>query len=268
MQSIRLLKSKLKSIDSLKSFTGAVRTVSSAKFSRLTAIRKSFDEYAAACKAASKLLSGSIKPPDGCEDRTAYVVFTANKSLCGDYNTELCKYIESIVTKNDTVYVCGRWGETHLMTRFSAKEVFTRSDIPTDGESEAMAKRLISEVESGNISRVILVYQRFVNMLKHEPTQKQLLPFETDKSEYDDCIYVPDKQSTARAVMEKCIDAACRSVMIEAATGSQAATVMAMRNAYDSACELHDGLLLQINRIRQGSVTSDVLETSSRAKEE
>lgn len=268
MQSVHSLRSKLKSIDSIKTFTGAVKAVSSAKFNKLSAIKRSFDVYTAACTEAAKQLKDSLPAPTNACDCSAYVVFTANKSLCGDYNLRLSKYIGDMIQPHDKVYICGEWGETHLKKRFSPAGIFKRSDIPPDDESRLMANQLIHEFETGTVKNVILVYQGFVNMLNQDPTQRTLLPLDIESDICSECIYVPDKATVARSMLEKYAEAVCRSVMIEASLGSQAATVMAMRSAHENACKLYDDLLLQMNRKRQSTVTSDVLETSSRTRDD
>ncbi|MGN1410402.1 MAG: F0F1 ATP synthase subunit gamma, partial [Eubacteriales bacterium] len=128
----------------------------------------------------------------------------------------------------------------------------------------------------GSFSSVSFVYQHFKNMLTQIPSKKQLLPLSdditnggtTDVVGGDGILYIPDKETVMKNACLTCVDSSIYSTILEAATGAQAATLMAMREASDNAKESIAALELEISRKRQSEVTSSVIETYSPEEEQ
>jgi F-type H+-transporting ATPase subunit gamma len=100
-------------------------------------------------------------------------------------------------------------------------------------------------------------------MMKQSPVCEDLFAFDEESSEYEEPLFIPDKQTFLINIAEKILISILYKRLLETALGAQAATLTTMRNAYDTACEYSAQLETQINRIRQSQVTADVIEISS-----
>ena len=106
-------------------------------------------------------------------------------------------------------------------------------------------------------------------MMKQQPCIREL--FSTEQAEYsdiDDRLFIPDKATVINNSVEKIITSTLYGMILETAIGAQAATVMNMRSAYDTATEFEEKLESEINRKRQSQVTADVIETSAEFSQE
>ena len=100
-------------------------------------------------------------------------------------------------------------------------------------------------------------------MLTQVPVSKRLLPLEGVSAGGGEMLFVPDRAAVSEGLTEQCTAAAPYETVLEAASGAQAATLMAMRAAYDNASESELALTKSINSRRQTEVTASVIETAS-----
>ena len=181
------------------------------------------------------------------------------------------------------------------------KKGYVLQDVPTYEESSALLDDLLGLMKDGKISGVNVIYPRYVNMLDQQPAVCELFPARNSgqpagsgeppagKSEQPagtgqppagsgeppahqaeggsdtqkKVLCVPDKHTLIGKTAENLFRAMFYELVLEAALGAQAATLMTMRTAYDAATEFCEQLEGEINRKRQGTVTADVIETSS-----
>ena len=118
-------------------------------------------------------------------------------------------------------------------------------------------------MENGKISSVKTVYPQYVNMIKQSPVIKDLFSYNENKKEGEEPVFVPDKETVIKNTAEKIFLSVLYKRVLETALGAQAATLTAMRSAYDTACEYSAKLETEMNRKRQSQVTADVIEISS-----
>lgn len=101
-------------------------------------------------------------------------------------------------------------------------------------------------------------------MLTRRPTAKKVLPMAGGQGrEHAAVLLLPDRESVLKNAAVNCVDAVMYSAILSAAAGAQAATLVAMRSAYDNALESAAALETEISRKRQSEVTNSVLETAS-----
>ena len=103
----------------------------------------------------------------------------------------------------------------------------------------------------------------YYNMMKQVPVCCDLLSFEEDVTNKQDCLFIPDKQSVIENSVKKILASLIYKKVLETGLGAQAATLMTMRSAYDTATDYCAKLESEISRKRQEQVTADVIETSS-----
>lgn len=273
MGNLREMKKRLRSINTTEQLSGAMKTVAAAKYSQISAILERYRPYRDAVlqivDSFGDALTGAMKCGDTASP-PCYVVISSNKGLCGGYNTELLAYADRLLEAYGGEYklvVCGKLAAAYYsLGGHRAEKSFVLPDIPDYSEYCALIDYLTDEYINGGISSVTFIYQSFRNMLTQVPAEHKVLPFSSGKSgsdEYDGTIYIPSRASVLRETCRSCVYATMYSIMIEAAAGAQAATLMAMRAAYDNAAETALDLQMQISRKRQSEVTASVIETSS-----
>lgn len=269
MASLHALRKRLRSIRSTEQLASAMRTAATAKYARVNKVRAEYAPYADACRDMLSLLgdAGIARHTEAVPNRRAYILLSSNRGLCGGFHAELFRFFADILAKEDSAPLLlsgGRKAASHLKEKYGDAEVFPVSDIPTFEEARALSERVRSLYESGEVSEVHIVYQRFRNMLIQTPAVQRLLPGSGEKgAEDENLLYLPDRAAISERLAISCLDAQIYSLLLENASGAQAATLMAMRSACDNAAETAAKLEISINRQRQAQVTASVIETAS-----
>ncbi|MBR6593787.1 MAG: F0F1 ATP synthase subunit gamma [Clostridia bacterium] len=261
----RELKKHLSGIRATGKLANAMKTVSTAKFSKLSALNSQLTEYSVRCGEllrdfGDEALFGDIRGGEGC----LYVMFTGNKGLCGGYNSELVAYFEEL--EKETPYkliVCGKKGMELCRAKGIAAEELSVGDVPCYGDAGRLFEKIAAQHPV--YGTVKLVYREFKNVMLQIPTVAHLLPAAKEGST-EDIIYFPSREEIETPLAALCIKARLYGVMVEAATGVQGATLMTMRNAADNAEEEALRTETALNRLRQKELTADVIESSSGAE--
>ena len=271
MESPRELKRRLASIRTTGQLAGAMRTVASARYSRLSALSGPYAEYVKALESMCMRLGLTDDTGESCgEVPECWVLVGADRGLCGAYNSELFSYFDREYEKcavRPLVAVSGKMARAHCAAKgIETAAVFSFSALPTYQEAAKAADVLSGLCDSGRVGCVRLVRQRPVNMMLQVPETVMLCtcartvpPAETDGGYY--CM--PDAGAIAGALSAARVRCGMYALMLECSEGAAAATVMAMRQASDNASKTAEALKLKINRLRQSRVTAEVLETSS-----
>lgn len=275
MASLRELRKHLKSIQITEQLAGAMKTVSAAKFSQINAVLESYRPYADACRSLAGRFGSALAEVLPCRNPDApvcYAVIASNRSLCGGYNIELLEYADGLLaaeTRPCTLIACGKMAIAHFAKGQAARE-FVFPDVPNYGACMNFCDYLRNAYANGEFSAVYLVYQKFVNRLTQTPAAYRLFPMENAEESsgsaelpLDDTLYIPDKATVLQTACHNFVNSTLYFILTEAAAGAQAATLMAMRSAYDNAQESAANLETQISRKRQSEVTAGVIETSS-----
>ncbi len=260
----RDLKKHLIGIQTTGKLANAMKTVATAKFSRLSAINSNIQEYSVRCgeilkNFGNEALFGDIGGGDG----VLYIMFTGNKGLCGGYNSELCTYFEELEKEEKyKLIVCGKKGAELCRAKGIDATAFDIPDMPSYTDADRLYK-LIAE-EHPKYGTVKLVYRSFKNIMTQISTVSQLLPV-GEGCNTEDVLFLPSREEAEANIAMTCLKARLFGVMIEVQTGVQAATLMTMRNAADNAAEEAIKTETALNRIRQNELTTDVLESAAGA---
>ncbi|MBR2868423.1 MAG: F0F1 ATP synthase subunit gamma [Clostridia bacterium] len=270
MPTIQNLKKKLQVILSTKKLTQAMKTASTVKYSKLSALYSDYEKYAEQCDRMYHYYRkdfNSFFSVSNPEAPSLYIVLTSNKGMCGSFNTELISFFENILREPESepvIICCGKKGKDYLdgkKIRYDKSYIF--SDIPLYSDACALLEDIRAMTESGKISSVKIVYPRYQNMMKQKPVCDGLFSFGEDTAESEEPLFVPDRQTVMVNTAEKILISILYKKILETALGAQAATLTTMRSAYDTACEYSIQLETEINRKRQSQVTADVLEVSA-----
>ncbi|MBE6884024.1 MAG: hypothetical protein E7487_05415 [Ruminococcaceae bacterium] len=279
MAGLRELRKHLKSIKSIGQLAGAMKTVATAKYSRINSVYSAYSEYAGECKRILERFGADAAFPDRpvTEAETAappcFVIFSGNRGLCGSYNTEILSLFGKKLADfpQAEVVTCGKTASLYCREKkIPVLHEFFFDDIPSFDNAKELAAFLCKRYGEGEIGSVRLFYQKFINMLTQHPHDEIFLPCGGTNTAEEDyrTIYIPDKNTVVKKTVFDCLEASLYSVLLESAAGCQAATIMAMRSAFDNSVDSADTLETKINRIRQGEVTADVIEISYEPTEE
>jgi F-type H+-transporting ATPase subunit gamma len=151
------------------------------------------------------------------------------------------------------------------------------TDQPTYADAQAIAHRAAELFSTGEVDRVVLVYNTFVSALTQTVTEQDLLPIspeilETSEEEakHDamrgDFIFEPEPEEILERLLPVYLETQLYRALLESAASEQGARMTAMRNASKNAGELIDHLTLQMNRARQAEITQEILEVVAGAE--
>ncbi len=266
MATVQYLKKKIQTIRSTAKVTRAMKTASTVKYSKLSGIYAEYGKYADEYLRLYESYRGEFNSVITCSNPDApccYVVITSNKGMCGAFNTELLSFFNGIYEKG-VIISCGKKAAEYFDKKgIETVKNYVFDDIPSYEQVKELFDYICSLMAEGKISSAKTVYPEYTNMIKQTPVCRELFTFEEGKAEGEIPLFVPDRGTVIKNTAEKIFLCVLYKRMLETALGAQAATLTAMRSAYDTACEYSAKLETEMNRKRQSQVTADVLEISA-----
>ena len=308
MPSMRAIKRRRLTVKNISQITKAMNLVATSKLQRARAalaavskpIKATFDiTYSAMREVDIDDASLPILEKRSEIDKTAYVLITSNRGLCGGYNSNVCKELLKHArnnNKNPVVIPLGTKGRDYCRRR--GKEILelaSISETPNFADANKVAKNLCDMYERGEIDEVYIVYTKFFTVLHLEPIIRQVLPVSPDYvrrvvgthlragEEWEDLGFFkkpePIKQSaiTQEVEFEPGLDVVLNSVvpwflgmfifgaMASSVLCEQAARMTSMDSATKNAGEIIEKLTLMFNRQRQSTITQEITEIVSGA---
>jgi len=206
-----------------------------------------------------------------------YVVLTADRGLCGGYNAGVLRAAEGEI-KADVlkgldyaIVTIGRKAETYF--RFRGHKMAANfagfSDNPTHENAKAIANDVRRRFDEGEVDSVELVYTRFVSAGNQEVVLRPLIPLDREvlsggdtKPEGGGASYEfePSPESILDSLLPRYIEARVYAALLNAAASEHAFRQRAMKSATDNAEELIKTLSRVMNRARQDSITTEIME--------
>ena len=218
----------------------------------------------------------------------AYVVITADRGLCGGYNAGVQRAAEGEIKadvlqgRDYSVIAVGRKAESYFRFRgYKIKAQFAGfSDAPSYANAKEIGQHVIDLFVNGEVDRVELVYTRFITAGSQEVVQRPLVPLERDtvaggdgraagadgavaKADFE---FEPDTTTILVSLLPKYIEARIYAALLNAAASEHAFRQRAMKSATDNAEELIKNLSRIMNRARQDSITTEIMEIVSGAE--
>ena len=201
-------------------------------------------------------------------NRIGLLAITPDRGLAGgmhsNINRRVAQFIlnQSVPTRSIAV---GRKGRD-FMARYGQDLLAVFADLgdrPLVVDTLPISRMLIDNFLSGEMDEVYIVYTRFVSTMSQEPVVQKLLPVTpaelsaTDRSGF---IYEPDTLTVLGSLLPQFVDMEVYHAMLESIASEQSARMVAMRNATDNAKSLADDLTLVMNKLRQDSITNELLD--------
>ncbi len=258
MSAVPGLKKKLKSVRTVGKVSKALKTVSAAKFARLSSIFKNYAEYATEYR---KMISSVEIEPKA----DAVIIFGSNRGFCGAFNNDVAQLaLDECKGFDGEIIVCGDEMSRVLGEKgFSAQKKFVFDDVPSFSETDELFG-CISELADKKSFTVKLIRPQYKNTMTQIPFVEYAVLHPASRADNaEDMLMFPDKNTVTAFLDQKCFRAMLYGAVLETALGAQASTLITMRSAYDTSCEYGEKLENEIHRQRQRDVTADVIETAS-----
>jgi F-type H+-transporting ATPase subunit gamma len=211
------------------------------------------------------------------------VLMTADKGLCGSFNTNLIKAAEQFLRehydKKVELITIGRKGRDFFRRRKAPiLREYLNLTARTVNYSDAaeIARKLIEDytAEGSTIDRVFLLYSEFKSVLTQRVTLRQLLPIEAEQLGRErgadlvliDYLYEQPPAEIFGRLLPRYVETQVYHAMLESVASEHGARMSAMDSASKNAGELIDLLTLEMNRVRQASITREIIEVVSGAQ--
>lgn len=269
MPEIQTLRKQLRGVRSTQKLASAMRTTSMAKLSKLNGIYGQYSEYGAQCKKMleryGSIYLESFRAADDAAP-AAVIVLASNKGLCGSFNADIFHFAVDQLPRLGAYRLipCGREAIRFFRRkRLTAEKTAVFHDIPTYEESCALFDEVVQWRTAGRVSRILVIYPKYFNMMHQSPTISEVFPANCPKADETDLL-IPDQTTVVERTAKIVFRGMFYKLVLESALGAQAATLMTMRAAYDAATERCAELEGQINRLRQSLITADIIETSGK----
>ena len=204
------------------------------------------------------------------------LIVTTDKGLCGGLNTNALRVAFAKIRewqaagKKVVVSPIGNkgFGFMQRLGATIASHVTGLGDTPHLDRLIGPVKVLLDQYTSGQIDAVYIVYTRFINTMKQEPSIEQLLPLPADRLSPDtqaakgtwDYIYEPDPREVLEQLLVRYVEQIVYQSVAENMASEQSARMVAMKAASDNAKTVIDDLTLIYNKTRQAAITKELSE--------
>ena len=202
--------------------------------------------------------------------RELLVVFSTDKGLCGPLNTNLFRELNNLDPQKTLFVGCGRKSVQFLArTKRNLVADFPLGETPSIREIRPIGSFCRERFVSGEVDQVRALYPYFVNTLNQAPTLRSLLPIPVEElglhlpKEGTEHIFEPDEASVLSDILPRYINFQLFQMVLDSRASEHSARMVAMKNATDNAKELVKHLTLEYNKIRQASITTELLEITT-----
>ena len=215
-----------------------------------------------------KILSNDIE-----NVKEILVIVTADRGLCGGFNALIIKEALHYLKKKSNVdLICiGKKGyDFFKKTEFKIIEkyigLFNEMEF---SRSKSIAWNILERFMNNEYGKINVLFNELESVIQNEIVTKQILPIIPNESEVvniTDFIYEPDENTIVEEIGRKYVDVELWRMLLESSAAEQGSRMTAMDNATENASELIDHLTLQYNRVRQASITTEIIEIASGAE--
>jgi len=204
------------------------------------------------------------------------IIISTDKGLAGALNTNLFREAASTPADKTGYVVAGRKARQFLAR--SRREIladFELKDAPSFAETKVIAHFATERFLSGEVDKVSVLYTHFVNTINQKPTMRTLLPisqFELPTATASDgeskdpmlgYIFEPTAESVLDVMLPYYLQFQVFQMILDARASEHSARMVAMKNATDNANQFIKDLTLEYNKMRQASITTELLEIST-----
>ncbi|MCA8907901.1 MAG: F0F1 ATP synthase subunit gamma [Rhodospirillaceae bacterium] len=288
MPSLKDLRNRIDSVKSTRKITSAMKMVAAAKLRRAqeqaTHARPFAEGMGRMVANLATAMAGDARAPrlmtgSGKDERHLIVVVTADRGLCGGFNTTVVRETRNRVRalrsegKQVELMCVGRKGADALRRDLNSLITDRVTDVMRRGvrfdDAKEVATKLRQKFEAGEFDVCTIIYNRFVSAITQQITVRQLIPLaieEEHSSSHALYEFEPDQAQILEDLLPRNLAIQTFRAMLESQAGEQGARMTAMDNATRNAGDMIDRLTLTYNRTRQAVITSELIEIISGAE--
>ena len=282
MPSLIDIRRRIRSVKNTQQITKAMKMVSAAKLRRAqerviaarpysALLRQMLTDVAAAAAADERAGENPLLARRPVE-RILLVLVTGDKGLAGAFNTNLIKEAQRFFAERGTVSVTlelvGRKGRDFFRKRstaISGEHIGLAAKVAYQ-DTAAIARKAIGMFREGQTDAVYLLYNEFKSVVSQKLTLTRVLPLEMpEQSEPADFILEQPAAEILSELLPRCVEMDFYRALLESAAAEHAARMTAMDAATSNAADMIDRLTLYMNRVRQASITKEIIEVVSGA---
>ena len=283
------LKKRIKSVKSTQKITKAMKMVAAAKLRKAQENAENGRPYSQKMQNIILNLTKSINDPENApklmigtgEDKVQLcVVLTADRGLCGGFNSNICRLAKNNFKKilNDgkklKIITVGSKGLDQIKREYSKyiikKISFKDQKQISFKEAEIVGKEIIDLFNKKEFDKCTLFYSNFKNVITQIPQAQQIIPsvnLESNSKEEENFYeFEPDEDEILEDLLPKNISTQIFKAFLENSASEQGSRMTAMDNATRNAGDLVDKLTINYNRSRQASITKELIEIISGAE--
>jgi len=281
MPSLIDIRRRIRSVRNTQQITNAMKMVSAAKLRKAqdrvlaarpyAAMLEQVLSNVASAGAESEEIAGSPLLQPRPESRIQLVLLTSDRGLAGAFNSNLIKAAQRFITEHPGARV-----ELELLGR-KGRDFFRRRTYPISGESIGLftkpaytdageiARKVADRVLNDEIDAVYLIYNAFKSVLSQNLTVHKILPISAPQGQAVNYIFEQPVENLLASLLPKYVAVQIFKAMLETAAAEHAARMTAMDAATANATEVIEDLTLFMNRVRQASITREIIEVVSGA---
>ena len=288
MPNLKDLKNRISTVTSTRKITQAMQMVAAAKLRRAEEAAEQARPYTERFNAvmaelaasvgdsenAPKLLSGT-----GSDKVHLLVVMTAERGLCGGFNSSIAKLARAHADKllrdgkEVKILTVGKKGREQIRRGHGDKLVghvdLTEVKRIGYGDAQGIAEDVLGRFDAGEFDVATIFYSEFESVISQKPQAKQIIPAKFDAegegaaTVYD---YEPDENEILADLLPRGVATQLFAALLENAASEQGARMSAMDNATRNAGDMIDRLTIEFNRTRQAVITNELIEIISGAE--
>jgi len=290
----RSLRRRIKSVQSTKKITRAMELISASRIvkaqQKVAAARPYAEQITNVIRNLSAAGAGSgqaLLTPRDEVSTVGVIVIAADRGLAGGYNSAVIRLAERALVEAEAaghktqLFAVGRKAVSYF--RYRGREIATEftgfTDSPSYEDARRIAEDVVGRFEAGDLDRVELAFTQFVSMGNQRPTLDRFVPLAADalpdskdeaKKESSgpqaDYEFEPGAEAILERLLPRYVESRLFSALLEAAASEHAARQRAMKSATDNAGDLIKRLDRRMNRARQDSITTEIIEIASGAE--
>ncbi len=289
MPSLDDLRKRIKSVKSTQKITKAMKMVAAAKLRKAQENAEKGRPYSEKMNNIILNLSNSITDKEnapkllagtGNEKIHLCIMLTADRGLCGGFNTNIVKkaksFFEKIKTEGKSLKIInvGSKGYDQLKRVYGnqiiEKVSFKNSKVANYLDAEIVGKKIIELFEKNEFDICTIFYNQFKNVITQIPQEQQIIPLKSSKVKEnavdDNYEFEPEEDEILSNLLPKNISTQIFKAMLENSASEQGSRMSAMDSATRNAGELVDKLTINYNRSRQAAITKELIEIISGAE--
>ena len=277
MASIKELRLRIKSLKNTNKITSAMKLVASAKLKKSQDALKDHQPYSEKLEEILNRIvvsSSELKSPllqDKSVKKQRYYLYSSDKGLCGSFNNALIKNVKKhIGSVDENIDIeCATLGRKvyEIFNKLDRVDLIENyQDItrnPSFAEVKRVAEKAVDDFIKGEIDEVYIYFNKYESVISQVPTLVKVLPLDIKKTEEiqdTDYIFEPNAQEIFESILPEFLYNKFYEALLENAAGEHGARMNAMENATKNSKELISKFTLQMNRLRQAAITTELTE--------